>query len=284
MKTIQKIKATLGLLALFLHPAVEAVAQSWSAAGDFSPTNNPNGVWSYGWSQTLGSLFILDTASESQSGIDRWLGQQWPDGNPSVNHNATPTAITPFNSVTFQPGQLGFHPGPNGENAIVRFTAPATGSYNVDAAFVGLDFVGPTTTDVHILVRGASVFDGNVNGFGPGSGPTFSTNLTLNAGDTVDFDVGVGQDGSFAYDMTGLDATITSSIRDLQLAIARDDSGGLFVRYTGAPDVTYRLQRAANLTGPWTNLATNTAPASGLIEFHETTPPPGQAFYRTIQP
>src|SRR5262249_11376552 len=71
---------------------------------------------------------------------------------------------------------------------------------------------------------------------------------------------------------------------DLQLAIERDGSGGLFVRYTGAPDVTYRLQRAARLTGPWCDLATNTAPASGLIEFHETTLPPGQSFYRTVQP
>jgi T5SS/PEP-CTERM-associated repeat protein len=71
---------------------------------------------------------------------------------------------------------------------------------------------------------------------------------------------------------------------DLQLAFERDGSGGFFVRYTGAPDVTYRLQRAASLTGPWSDLATNTAPASGFIEFHETTPPPGQAFYRTAQP
>ena len=29
---------------------------------------------------------------------------------------------------------------------------------------------------------------------------------------------------------------------------------------------------------------TNTAPASGLIEYHETSPPPGAAFYRTAQP
>ena len=70
----------------------------------------------------------------------------------------------------------------------------------------------------------------------------------------------------------------------IQLVISRDGSGGLFVSYTGAPDVTYRLQRAASLTGPWSDLATNTTPATGLIEFHETSPPFGQAFYRTAQP
>jgi len=71
---------------------------------------------------------------------------------------------------------------------------------------------------------------------------------------------------------------------DIHLTIERDGSGGLFIRFTGAPDVTYRLQRAVSVTGTWFDLATNTAPAPGLIEHHETSPPPGQAFYRTQQP
>ncbi|MCL4177972.1 MAG: S8 family serine peptidase [Verrucomicrobia bacterium] len=65
---------------------------------------------------------------------------------------------------------------------------------------------------------------------------------------------------------------------------ARDGSGGYFLRFTGAPDVTCRLQRAPGLTGPWSDIAIKTAPASGFIEYHETTPPPGAAFYRTTQP
>ena len=47
---------------------------------------------------------------------------------------------------------------------------------------------------------------------------------------------------------------------------------------------TYRLHRAPRVTGPWSDLVTNTAPASGRIEYHETSPPPGAAFYRTVQP
>lgn len=61
-------------------------------------------------------------------------------------------------------------------------------------------------------------------------------------------------------------------------------SRGQFIRFTGAPDVTYRLQRAPNVTGPWDTLTTLTAPASGLLEFHDTTAPADQAFYRTVQP
>jgi hypothetical protein len=69
---------------------------------------------------------------------------------------------------------------------------------------------------------------------------------------------------------------------DVYLTIARDGSGGLIVRYVGAPDVSYRLQRAASVSGPWSDVAMNSAPASGLIEYRETTPPPGQA-YRAVQ-
>src|SRR5207249_11401484 len=68
------------------------------------------------------------------------------------------------------------------------------------------------------------------------------------------------------------------------LAIERDGSGGLFIRFTGAPDVTYRLQRAPSVTGPWSTSGPQTAPSSGLIEFHDLFPPPGQAFYRAVQP
>jgi hypothetical protein len=66
----------------------------------------------------------------------------------------------------------------------------------------------------------------------------------------------------------------------------------LFIRFPGGTEVTYRLQRAASVTGTWTNLATNTAPAfrlrgataAGVIEYHDTSPLPGQAFYRAVQP
>ena len=68
------------------------------------------------------------------------------------------------------------------------------------------------------------------------------------------------------------------------LALAPDGSGGYLLGFNAAPEITYRLQRAPSVTGPWSDLATNTAPASGRIEYHEISPPPGAAFYRTAQP
>jgi FG-GAP repeat len=84
-------------------------------------------------------------------------------------------------------------------------------------------------------------------------------------------------DSGAAYIFTGLGI-------GPRLALVRDGGGGYFLRFTGAPEVTYRLQRAPSVTGPWSAIVTNTAPASGRIEYHETSPPPDAAFYRTAQP
>jgi hypothetical protein len=70
---------------------------------------------------------------------------------------------------------------------------------------------------------------------------------------------------------------------DVRLTIGQDGSGGFLVRYTGAPAVTHRLQRATVVTGPWSDVATNTIPASGFLEYHEIVPPSVQTFYRTLQ-
>lgn len=69
-----------------------------------------------------------------------------------------------------------------------------------------------------------------------------------------------------------------------RIAIVPDGSAGYFVRFNGSPGDTYRLQRASSVAGPWETIDTQTAPDSGVIEYHDTTPLPGQAFYRTAQP
>lgn len=68
-----------------------------------------------------------------------------------------------------------------------------------------------------------------------------------------------------------------------ELAIAGDGSGGYVIRMNGISGLTYQLQRATSVTGPWTTNTTSTALSSGLIEFHDTNAPLGQAFYRTIE-
>jgi hypothetical protein len=68
------------------------------------------------------------------------------------------------------------------------------------------------------------------------------------------------------------------------VAIAPDGTGGYFIRGSGSAGFSYQLERAISVTGPWTSNATVIAVAPGLIEFHDTNAPSGQAFYRTVVP
>jgi hypothetical protein len=178
-------------------------ARVFDVAGDFSKTNNPNGEWSYGWSGTLGSPFILSTDASVREGLDTWRGNIAGDGNPAVYHNGTGSTILLAGSVPYAPGEFGFHPGPNGENGLVRWTAPEPGLVSIASAFTGQG--ARTTTDVHVLHNGLSIFDGLVEGFG--NGTNFETSFTVLQADTIDFAVGYGSN-SYIGDSTSLAATL----------------------------------------------------------------------------
>jgi hypothetical protein len=198
------------LVAVQLGPALHSRAGTYDVAADFSTNANPNGVWSYGYATTLGGSLILYTNnSYSTASVIGW----WQDiylGAPGLFYNTTDHATTAGDGTpNLAPHQACFHPGPNNEYCIYRFTAPAAGNYQLQAAFVGADIVG-TSSDVHVLVNDSPIFDGLVNGFGPGTGPSFNTNLMLQANDRVDFAVGYGGN-NFFYDSTGIQATLTSS-------------------------------------------------------------------------
>jgi uncharacterized repeat protein (TIGR03803 family) len=68
-----------------------------------------------------------------------------------------------------------------------------------------------------------------------------------------------------------------------QLTITPDGYGGYFINAQGSSNFACQLQRAPNLLGPWSTSASQTADTNGLIQFHDLFPPPGRAFYRTVQ-
>lgn len=51
-----------------------------------------------------------------------------------------------------------------------------------------------------------------------------------------------------------------------------------------APGYSYRVQRAAHLAGPWTDVGTLTGPQTGKAQFIDPNPPKPQSFYRTVSP
>lgn len=198
-------------------------APVYDAAADFSIGSNPSGVWSYGYSATVGGTFVLDTLSATSmfgnSNFDAWLPTNAETSSPNHPFEARNTAATIEQGAGLRlpPGGLGLHPGPdaNNEYSIVRWTAPSSGVYDVAAAFTDRDNSDPllvtpgATVDVHILLNGISVYDSIINRDGWGLGPAgYGSLLSLSVGDRIDFTVGRGQNDTFISDSTGLVATI----------------------------------------------------------------------------
>jgi hypothetical protein len=190
------------VLTLVLALAPDVFADS--AVGQFSSTLNPNGNWAYGFTSTLGGAFT-PLGSGSCGSLVGWQlsgHEPWVLGNPTASTQVCGTGQVP-------PTLLDMHPGGAGQDSVVRWTAPSAGTFSINGFFEGID-PAPTTTDVHVLLDGSThLFDGSIGSFNVPL--LFNLTRTLAAGDTIDFAVGVGSDGSFIDDSTGLSATIVSS-------------------------------------------------------------------------
>lgn len=195
----------IGLIVLAsLMPAVSQA--QWNLSNDFSGTNNPNGVWTFG-SRTLGNLSAPGLSVYTTPGSQFGWDQSWYTGTlPYVSKNVTSTTQT-FSTVTYAPAQVGLHPGAAGEYSIVRWTAPNTGLYSLASTFIGIDCC-VTSTDVHVLVNGTSFFSGFVNGYG--ASQSYSNTFALTSGDNVELVVGYGSNQNYLDDSTGLDLSINA--------------------------------------------------------------------------
>ena len=203
------------LLALPFTSSASANA-IYDAAVEFSLASNPNEHWQYGTTgATLGGAFTsfanATTNTFQNADVSSWFGDEsmFGDDFPLIGQNVSNvTQYVSTGLIVLRPMELFAHPGPSGTFSVLRFTAAVTGSYDVSGSFEGRDERG-VTTDVHVLVNETSVFSGNVVGFGLASEEAFSTVVLLDAGDTVDFVVGVGPNSNFENDSTGIAATVT---------------------------------------------------------------------------
>lgn len=199
------------LVLLFLTWQPAKPQAIWSAVADFTATSNPAGAWSYGWEGFLGAPLNLYTVTDTTSvpGMNAWLEEgAYPYNPPYVARNVT-TATICYEMYCVPPAYLHFHPSSNAHYSVVRWTAPNQGSYTLEGEFIGLDYGGPTTTDVHVLVNSKLLlFVGQIDSF---NRPLpFRGTVVLGAGDTVDFAVGFGTDGSNGDDSTGIRCLIKS--------------------------------------------------------------------------
>ena len=138
----------------------------------------------------------------SVAGIEVWRNPG--RGDPCVIRNPTQNTIKAL-GITWTPGRMSFHPGRDGEYAVVRWTAPAGGRIQLDAAFASI--AERATTDVHVLHSGRALFDGFINVKDGGPECKFRQALDVKMGDTVDLACGYGN-GNYGADTTGLTCTI----------------------------------------------------------------------------
>jgi plastocyanin len=185
--------------------AVNAVVPraDYDLSADYSLSSNPNGVWSYGWEETMGGSFNLLLSSQTlraPNGVPVQIWSLTPNTAPAVYHNATTdTATSDYGQGIFPPNTTWFYAGENGapQNfGVIRFTVPSggDGTYRLESA-VRPYLNGPpgNDTDYHVLRNNAELF-GEVVAANGSSG--YSNNLALAAGDTIDFVIGRGLDNN----------------------------------------------------------------------------------------
>ena len=182
-------------------------AGTWDARGDFSTASNPNGVWSYGTTPTLGAAFTqfssVGSADCGNSSIQGWQNAGSP---PYVQANNTGSGQICAGYINIPNDVLHMHPGGDSSYSVTRWTAPEDGIFQISGFFSSLN-PNVSATDEHVLVNGTAAVNINIHSFNIPS--TFNFAVTLSQGATVDFVVGTGGNGN-ADDSTALSATITS--------------------------------------------------------------------------
>jgi len=174
--------------------ATYSTADRWNPTTEFSITNgNPNGVWSYASMTTTFSNFTLMPYSSPVIQGRLWGARSTGDLTPSI--------WIDDNASSFQgalPGQIALHPGPGGNPAVLRWTAPE--SVNGEIYVVGR-FLPGNTGVMKVGVR----FNDTWQWQGTDAG-AFDLTISAIAGDRVDFVVYYG----YAYGATPLEVNIST--------------------------------------------------------------------------
>lgn len=214
---------------------------TYNVTTDYSPTINPNGVWTYGWQldSALGAAAInvfdangnfsgghadFNAWSSSSLGVVPYVGKQ------QSNVDSGDESGTLFNA-----NQVAMHAGNSGANvaaAVIRFTAPTAGNYRIDEAIFEYRSNIPGNS-VYVFNSGTKIFEDT-------TGPRGTQNsmaaqiLQLSTGDYLDFIVG-SRNGAINSTTTQLNAIVTQVTavpEPSSVALVLISAGGVsFVRF-----------------------------------------------------
>ena len=160
---------------------------------------------------SAGGVFTPFTISRNLAGLPGWFpldpqSTPFPTYYPFVLANKTPDTLSVGSNEFLTGESLFLTPGPQGQRDVVRWTAPAAGTYLVQGLFQAMS-PSFSAQDIAIVVQGTDLLRRNLSK-APDAAP-FSFVRTLAAGEVVEFSVGWGPDSNFAFDDTILSVRIT---------------------------------------------------------------------------
>jgi len=178
---------------------------TYNLVSGFSSSSNPNGVWTYDYNGTPFTS-AQGSSSVNGTGLPGWWTAKPVPNSLLIAQNVTGSPVV-FSTVTLPNNYLWLDPESGSVSVI--FTAPSTGSYDINGNFLGVDTHG-NSHPVSIMDNGTVVWNGTIASYGQDD--TFSFIEALKAGDTITFDVGTGSTGcTYCFLGTGLEGTITES-------------------------------------------------------------------------
>jgi len=181
----------------------------YDASAQFDLDNNPSaeGGWSYGSINGLSGAFtLLPIASTPFTGLSGWTYSP-SNQYPNVLKNVTVLDISQPGGGFFPAGGLTLSDGAistEGILAVLRWTTPTSGVYDVSAVFTGVWDHSGALGDVYVLKDGMQLFSGTID---KRETTDYFGTLTLLAGQNIDFAVSSSPDN--LYFRSVLDAQIS---------------------------------------------------------------------------
>jgi len=213
-----KVSLKMALLGLATVIAPHAFGDDYDAVRDFSPTiNDSSRTWQYGYTEadTDRSGFTNYEMNATDAGVRQVWVRTNRASDMAVVFNSS-GADHEYNICTRQqPDVLALFPGSDGRATVVRWLAPASGTYSFQGRFQNIDHCSSDATILLVRTGQAPqslidpIFINSPNACkNTDTVIPFTFTKAVNAGDKIDFRLGSGNNGYF-FDGTGFAVTIT---------------------------------------------------------------------------
>lgn len=188
---------------------------TYNVTADYSPTINPNGVWTYGWQleSALGAaaINVFDTNSNfsgAHADFNFWSSSAL-SVVPFAGKQQSNVDSGDQSGTLYKANQVAMHAGNSGADvaaAVIRFTAPTAGNYRIDEAIFEYRSNIPGNS-VYVFNNGTKIFE-DTTGVRGTQNLMASQILQLSSGGYIDFIVG-SRNGATNSTTTQLNAVIT---------------------------------------------------------------------------